>query len=1065
MRMQQVVIVLGALCLVGWAVLINPWLIAWLFTSDGRIESTAVYAGLVAVECVLVAAAALSVRSRAGAWQKPLFLVHALVLVATPGLVWAYWRVNPNAHHWHRPLTPQEALSRMTVPPGFTVELVASEPDIVNPVAMAFDHRGRIWVLESVEYPRLQRRESGGFDRIKILEDADGDGRIDKVKLFAEGLQLPTGLAVGQRGAWVLEAPDLLFLEDVDGDDRADRRQTIVTGFGRHDAHELPSSLTWGPDGWLYGLNGIANPGRIEHQGRLHEFSAAMFRVHPRSHRFEIFARGTSNPWGIAFGHQGSAFVAACVIDHLWHFSESGQYVTQNGRYPEGSWPIPSIVDHAHQAAAYAGLELFDSPAYPPQYRDRLYMGNIHGGCINVDRLERHGATWRATPEQDFLTAHDGWFMPLAVRTGPDGCLYVLDWYDRYHCYQDALRDRDGVDRRKGRLYRIRHESSPAVEKVDLAQESNDQLVARLQSPNAFFRRMSQRLLGRRLAESEQPELRQQLERQSLDPQRDLKFRMHALWSLLQSGHLPADFVLQLLDDRHPDVRAWGVRAMGNLGIASPALLERFQALARQPEPVVQLQVAIACGKLTAVDPLPIHVDVLTHSPQDPVLQRIVWAQILPHLEQDGGRLIELMNEQEAVDAPNLKPVQQRAVSRLLKMRTSADASVQWLASKLQSEEEIDAEAVASGLQTVIAQVQAAAVPEEQVERWRGWLSPGLQATFAGGPDRPLWRESVLLLTCWNDTVAMRAARDLLQQPRQETEFRLQAIDALVASAAPDVVDWLGPLLRPDHPHSDDRVRAHLLDVLARLDDQRVGRLVLEAFPSLASPLQSRAIGLLVSRSAWAHRLLDAVEQKRIAREMFSVDHLRRLQSLPDRSVREQAIARFGRVRETRDPARQQVIAEVRRLLRDRDGDPQRGKRVFAKVCSQCHRLHGEGHLLGPDLTANGRGSLEQLLSNVFDPNLVVGPAYRTTQILTVDGRVLSGLVVESGSAQIVLKMPGGRSETIARDSIEELAESSLSIMPEGFEKQLSEQQVVDLVAYLMADRPEAASQHRQALR
>src|SRR5262245_9727180 len=319
----------------------------------------------------------------------------------------------------NEPLSPAEAIARMKVLEGFSVELVASEPDIVNPVAMTFDERGRIWVTESLEYPRF---EAGpGRDRIKVLEDTDGDGKIDKVTVFADGLNIPSGIAVGHGGVWVANSPDILFLQDTDGDGKADRREVVATGFGRADTHELPNSLTWGPDGWLCGLNGVFNPSRVtSNNGKEYRFTCALFRIHPKTREFQVFCEGTSNPWGVAFDPEGSAFVSACVIDHLWHLVETGYYIRQGGPYPPHTWPIDSIVKHKHQKAAYAGLCYFDSDTYPTQYRDRLYMGNIHGGCINVDVLERDGSTYMAKPAADFLTANDQWFMPVSQKLGPD---------------------------------------------------------------------------------------------------------------------------------------------------------------------------------------------------------------------------------------------------------------------------------------------------------------------------------------------------------------------------------------------------------------------------------------------------------------------------------------------------------------------------------------------------------------------------------------------------------------------------------------------------------------------
>ena len=229
-------------------------------------------------------------------------------------------------------LSPAEAIARMTVPEGFTVELVASEPDIVNPVAMTFDERGRIWITESLEYPR--NRPALAATASRCSRDTKGDGKDDKVTVFADGLNIPSGIAVGHGGVWVANSPDILFLQDTKGTGKADRREVVVTGFGRDDTHELPNSLTWGPDGWLYGLNGVFNDSHVQQNGKEFDFTCAMFRIHPRTREFQSFCEGTSNPWGIAWDAEGSAFVSACVIDHLWHLAETGYYVRQGGPYP-----------------------------------------------------------------------------------------------------------------------------------------------------------------------------------------------------------------------------------------------------------------------------------------------------------------------------------------------------------------------------------------------------------------------------------------------------------------------------------------------------------------------------------------------------------------------------------------------------------------------------------------------------------------------------------------------------------------------------------------------------------
>ncbi|HKD37304.1 MAG TPA: PVC-type heme-binding CxxCH protein, partial [Pirellulales bacterium] len=463
--------------------------------------------------------------------------VVAIVLICLAGFISAVRAADSVIPHGqdkppNEALSPAEAMKRMTLPEGFSVELVAAEPDIVNPVAMTIDERGRFWITESIEYPR--QSAGPGRDRIKVLESTKGDGHYDKITVFADGLNIPSGIAVGHGGVWVCNSPDILFLQDTKGTGKADKREVVVTGFGRFDTHELPNSLTWGPDGYLYGLNGVFNEAHIKQHGKEFRFTCAMFRINPRTRDFELFCEGTSNPWGIAWDPEGSAFISACVVDHLWHLTETGYYQRQGGPYPPYTWILPSIVKHHHQKAAYCGLLYMDTDAFPEKYRDKLLMGNIHGGCLNVDSLRRNGSTYIGEAEPDFLTANDAWFMPVSQKIGPDGCLYVLDWYDRYHCYQDAQRDAAGIDRLRGRLYRISYKGTPHAGKIDLGHETDAELVERLKSPNIYYRETAQRLL----AERNSPEARPLLEKLVLDSTAPHKARMYALWALVGAGPL-----------------------------------------------------------------------------------------------------------------------------------------------------------------------------------------------------------------------------------------------------------------------------------------------------------------------------------------------------------------------------------------------------------------------------------------------------------------------------------------------------------------------------------------------
>ncbi|MBL8850810.1 MAG: hypothetical protein JNG89_14105 [Planctomycetaceae bacterium] len=613
------------------------------------------------------------------------------------------------------PLSPAEAVARMVVPAGFSVEVVASEPQIANPVAMFIDEKGRYWITESFEYPRLDA--GPGRDTVKVLEDTDGDGACDKVNVFAEGLNIPSGVAVGYGGVWVANSPDILFMQDTDGDLKADKTEVVVTGFGRTDTHELPNSLTWGPDGWLYGLNGVFNHSDVryaetnpnykaDHPGW--QFTCALWRIHPRTREFQVFCEGTSNPWGVAINEEGEFFVSACVIDHLWHLVESGYYVRQGGPYPPHTWPIESIVEHTHQKAAYCGITWFDSDAYPEEYRKVLYMGNIHGGCINADVLTRNGSTYNGAahpgfpaPEgafegvdreavrklgdgpdarlADFLTANDAWFMPVVQKTGPDGCLYILDWYDRYHCYQDAHADPEGIERAKGRLYRVRYKDTPHAQPFDLAQKSDDQLIALLAHPNVYMRETAQRLLG----ENNDPITAGKLQKIALDGQRADELQRRALfaWAGFSSSARPAlALATQPADQLDAAIRPFAVRLM----FSDPEFRSHVtQSILSQPDAaehidgwlansdtaddaVTHLQYVIGAAKLDDSQVLRVLVHRLAHCGDDPLIPQVVWENLHPLIADHGPELLAILKEYDLKQYPNVAELLPRVTQRLL---------------------------------------------------------------------------------------------------------------------------------------------------------------------------------------------------------------------------------------------------------------------------------------------------------------------------------------------------------------------------------------------------------------
>ncbi len=908
---------------------------------------------------------------------------------------------------------------------------------------MTIDERGRFWITESVEYPR--KSPGKGRDRVKILEDADGDGKAEKVAIFAEGLNIPSGIAIGHGGVWVANAPDILFLRDTNGDGKADSSEVVVTGFGREDTHELPNSLIWGPDGWLYGWNGVFNPAHIAHRGKTFDFTCAIFRIHPKTRDFEVWCEGTSNPWGIAFDAEGSAFASACVIDHLWHLVETGYYHRQGGPYPPDTWKIESIVDHKHQKAAYCGIHLFDSPAYPPEFREMLVMGNIHGNCINLDRLERRGSTYACKGQADFLTANDAWFMPVVQKTGPDGSLYILDWYDRYHCYQDANRDPAGIDRLKGRLYRVRYGATPRRYGFDLSRSIDDELIKRLGNPNVYDRDIAQRLLTERAS----PTARPKLEALVLDESSPRKARMHALWALVGSGSTSADFLGKLLAAPDPTFRAWGVRAAGNLKKVAPQIVAKIASMARDPSRDVGLQVAIAARKIDGIDAEAVLADVLLACGDDRLIPHIVWQNVHPLLGEQGETFLRRVATAD-LKGREAEGIKERLVNRVLARRESDPKPVVALIEILADVRHRDDTAMHKALDSLARKVQTGELAGDRLAALRDRLRPVLAGLKTRNPALAL--DADLLGACWKDPEGLVRARAAAVDGSLDASLRLRALAALVAAGDSAGLDAAGAALASSLNSAD--FRGQVLALLSRLDSMGVAAVVLAAYPKMEPDLKPRAVELLTDRPAWAASLLEAIGRGVVAKEALNVNQVRKLLASKDAAIAARVKATWGTIREGRNPAREQVVARMKAMLKVSPGDPNAGRLAFNKICAHCHKIYGEGQEVGPDLTANGRNDWDQLVSNVFDPSLVIGSAYQAVTIATADGRILTGLPIEEGKDRVVLKGQGGKVETIQRGAVEAMKWSDVSLMPEDVEKQLSPKEIADLFAFLALDRP-----------
>jgi putative membrane-bound dehydrogenase-like protein len=972
--------------------------------------------------------------------------------------------------HLRRPmvdgLPAADAAAHMTVPPGFTVRLMAGEPDVRQPIAMAFDDRGRLWVAEAYSYP-VRVADAEARDRILIFEDTDGDDVFDSRTVFVEGLNLVSGLELGFGGVWVGAAPYLLYFPDRDGDDRPDGEpEVVLDGWGHQDTHETLNAFTWGPDGWLYGCHGVFTHSAVGRPGTADgdrvKLNAGIWRYHPVRRSFEVFAEGTSNPWGVDFNDLGDAFETACVIPHLYHVIQGARYQRQAGQHfnPWTFDDIKTIARHRHWTGgqwnqadreesdrvggghAHSGAMVYLGGAWPERYRGRLFMNNIHGARLNVDRLEPAGSGYAGDGDPDFLFANDTSSQFVALQYGPDGQVVLIDWYDRNQCHR---REVEAHDRDTGRIFKVafvgRDAAAPQPPR-NLAALDDRPLVDLLGHDNDWFVRHARRLLHERAVVGRLDPDTPALLRERLAEATTAPKRLRIAWALHVIGALDEPVILALLRDAYPHVRGWGVQlaceplAPASVASLSAAVRDRLVALSGEdPSPVVRRFLASAAGRIPHADRWEILAGLLAHGEDsaDHNLPLLVWYALEPLVAADPSRAVRLSA------AGRIPLVSRFVVRRMASEERFADPLVTAITAAPVS----DRAWMLGEVATALAARGRAAMPP-------AWI-PAYEA-LRRDPAAEVRRLADEVAARFGDQRVLPGLRAVVADPSADVPARGAAIESLVAARDPELPLTLHAVLS-DGAVADPggiALGKKVFAALASVPHERTPAVVLAAYGRLAAEDRQAAIATLTSRPAWTLALLDAIERGDVPRGDLSTFTVGRLAESADGRVLERLAEVWGTVRPT--PAdRREEFDRWRRIL-DRKAlaaaDLPHGRAVFAKTCGTCHVLHGEGARIGPELTGSNRADLEYLLSNLLDPGALVGRDYQLTQILTHDGRVLGGIVVAESPQAVTLQTPTERI-VVPGEDIETRTLSEKSLMPENQLGQLDPASARDLVAYL----------------
>lgn len=957
--------------------------------------------------------------------------------------------------------TPEDAAASMRVPDGFSVDLIAAEPELTQPIAMCFDARGRIWVIEGHTYP--QKAPPGeGRDRIVIFADEDADGMFESRKVFAENINLASGIEVGFGGVFVGAAPELLFFPDADRDDVPDAEPTVLLdGWGYQDTHETLSAFTWGPDGWLYGCHGVfthskvGKPGTPEDQRQ--PINAGIWRYHPVRDQFEVFAHGTSNPWGVDFNEDGEWFTTACVIPHLYHVQQGARYQRQAGNHfnPYTFGEIQTIADHRHFSGnirdhafwgekaksrppaandtsllggghAHCGLAIYNGGVFPKTFHGDLFFHNLHGHRVVREAVRRDGSGFIGHHRPDFALSQDHHQIGVGIMVGPDGALYTSDWHDPQTCHN---RDEEIWDRTDGRLFRIRYGAVQPY-RFDLHAESDLQLVKRLSHSNAFYARQAQRILQERAAAGllDRASVRAALLQQVADL--DHPHRLRALWTAGASGMLSDRDWVGLLADPEPYVRGWAVHFLGETGspLQPPVQAAVSEQARQESSPVVRRYLASLAQRLPHAQRWGVLEGLVSQAfdVRDRNLPLLTWYALEPLAAEEPLRALTLAAKGRFGELPRL------VIRRTTVSPAGREALTQWL-------QGVDGQPYR---QVVLEELLASAKSRAGVEMPKSWPQAFAKLNQTDQPRiRQLARQVAVQ---FGDASVADYFREIALDGDRPLGPRREALAALRAIKDPRWTETLVRLM-DDADLAGDAIKG-----LADSRDVAVAKRLLTRFPDFDANQQTAALGTLASRREFAGLLVEAMENEQLAAQQVPAFIVRQVVGLGDASLTERLESCWGKIG-TSSEEKQAEMERVRGLLAGRafeEADRSAGRALYEANCGKCHKLFGTGGDIGPEITGANRSDLKYWIENIVTPNALIGRDYQVTTFVTDEGRVVSGIVKEENEDAFRVQTATDLI-VIDKEAIEEQAVSEVSLMPEGQLEPMSNQQIRELFRYL----------------
>ncbi|WP_397568271.1 PVC-type heme-binding CxxCH protein [Schlesneria sp. T3-172] len=1005
------------------------------------------------------------------------------------------------------PHEPFEAQQTFRAVDGFRLDLLAAEPLTTDPIAMEYDENGRAYVIEMSDYPYTDKTKDKPFTektadlpigRVRLLEDHDGDGKFDKSTIFAADLSWPTGLAIWQGGIYVSATPDLWYFKDTDGDGKADIRRKVFTGFHKFNVQAVINNLRMGLDHRIYGAGGT-NGGSIirvaDGEAKPRKMATNDFWFDPHHEQFELISGGAR--FGQTFDDWGNRFICN-IRNPVRHAVIDDRYVSRNPLHPVVSpmhdaaeagdtlavyrtsppepWRVinaqrlasdPTVISPRSEsvAAGYVtstcGITVYRGAAYPPEYYGTVFLGEVAANLIHRQRLTPDSLTFRAQridEQEEFLTSTDNWFRPVNFVNAPDGTLHVLDMYretiEHPWSIPDDIKARLDLEsgRDRGRIYRLTPPNFKPTPPPRLGQATTAELVASLENPNSWWRETAHRLLYERQDPAAVPLLQALLRKRSPDsvtavPPVTALGRLHALWSLEGLKALREEDLLLALNDAVPGVRENAIKLAESRITSSETLARKVMEMTTDADLRVRCRAAFIAGNGHAPEGVTLLANVAMRDPHDPWVRTVVLSAV-PEISDD--LLIAVTENSFQVIA------HQSGASAATESANAETAGT-------------DAAAQSLPLATIrsLAMLVGKRNHEDDLRRVLVALTPKTNPG-PGGASRRLVRREVVLglsegLSAHNLVLTEVAARlepgasawiaELVTEARElalnesaSTDARVQAITLMGQGAKADAEPVLLGLLDLKEPQEVQLAAVRALVLHSQPD---LPQKLLAQYRGMTPALRNEVVHQLLSRGAWVVSILDAIDDKTLSIGDIPFGRRATLLRHADEAVRKRSQAIFSRESLS---SRQSVVEQYQSAL-SLAGDRERGQKVSQKICQTCHRLGGQGRDVGPALETIRHRSPGEVLLHVLDPNREVSPNFLEYVVILKNGTTTSGVIASETPTSITLRRAEGASETILRSDIEELSSTGKSIMPEGLEKQISPQEMADLLSYLLRSK------------